>query len=212
MRKTDMTTKRKDANFAKNFNLLVTQYCTEHGMSREEFAKLVKVPKGSLSLYCSGQRTPKRETQERLAEFFGTDVATLESEGKSSNPQSEVIAIPLYSDLSSKEVKGFFYRYNDWSTRPQRNHFFALALDTLEDWTVPQVNDVLICKPARTVKPNKVLVFEFDGKLYIRRFRRLQNQNQFLDTNDKRPPLVLTDEELQRVAVKGVVLELIRRF
>mgnify|MGYP004662019449 CR=1 FL=1 len=49
----------------------------ERGLSQDEFARLTQLSKSTISMYENGNREPKFETLEAIADFFNVDMNTL---------------------------------------------------------------------------------------------------------------------------------------
>lgn len=56
------------------FNLVLKSLRTEHGMTQEQLAKILKISRSTIGMYEKGDREPDYETLEAIADFFNVDV------------------------------------------------------------------------------------------------------------------------------------------
>ena len=59
------------------FNDMLKSLREERGLSQDELARLTQLSKSTISMYENGNREPKFETLEVIADFFNVDMNTL---------------------------------------------------------------------------------------------------------------------------------------
>ena len=97
------------------FNTMLKTLRTKEGLTQGELAKLTGLTRSAIGMYESGNREPKYEVLELLADFFNVDMNTLLDQSVPLTPRDErQIAADLekmLADLDSKKRNGCHGRY-----------------------------------------------------------------------------------------------------
>ena len=85
------------------------------GLSQKDLSKIIGVSASTISMYEVGQREPDFEIEERLADFFNTDLDTLRGIDRESTLKYDKAAIALWDLAKDKDLMDALNVYSQMS-------------------------------------------------------------------------------------------------
>ena len=190
---------------------IIKQLREEHGLSQTELAEKIKVTKGAISLFESGDRSPSREKLEALADVFNVNMDYLLGRSEEKTTSLEPKYIPLLGTIAAG--KPIF-------TEEHIEDLFLIDERIDADFVIKVKGDSMIgvgifdgefcfIKKQSTLENGEMGAILIDGETTLKRFYRDNGKVTLVAENPKYKPLTYTNGDLQ---VLGKLVARLRLF
>lgn len=199
------------------FSERLKQLRTAKDLSQSEFGKMIKVSKSSVNMYERGEREPKFETLERIADFFNVDMDYLLGKTDVVNkihwpilpdtiiPLPVTQKIPLIGSiacgapiLAQEHIEGYV-------DTPRNFHAdFALICkgDSMINARVFD-GDVVYVRQQDTVENGEIAAVLIDNEATLKRVHIFEDHIVLAPENPTYKPLVFWNEEMNNIRILG---------
>ena len=185
-------------------------------LSQSELAEKLGVATSTISMYEVGKREPNFETEEKIADFFNTDLNTLR--GRDIESRSDVIINVLgrvAAGIPIEAVENIIDKEEITEKLARTGKFFGLRIqgDSME----PDIHngDIVIVRQQEDAETDEIVIALINGNDGVcKRLKKYQNSIALVSLNANYEPMYFNQEEMIEKPVKiiGKVVELRRKF
>lgn len=185
-------------------------------LSQSELAEKLGVAASTISMYEVGKREPDFETEERIADFFNTDLNTLR--GRDNEAKSGVIINVLgrvAAGIPIEAIENIIDTEEITEELAQTGKFFGLRIqgDSME----PDIHngDIVIVRQQNVAESDEIVIALVNGNDGVcKRLKKYENSIALVSINANYEPMYFTKEEIENTPIRiiGKVVELRRKF
>ena len=203
------------------FRDMLKYFRMQAGLSQSELAEKLKLSASTISMYEVGRREPDFETEEKIADFFNTDLNTLR--GRDIEPHNENIKTScrvkvlgrVAAGIPIEAVTDVIDTEEITEDLAKTGSFFGLKLhgDSMEPRMLD--GDVVIVRQQDDAESGDVVIALVNGDdATCKRLRKYRDGIELISNNPAYPPMFFSNEEIQTKPVKiiGKVVELRGKF
>lgn len=184
-------------------------------LSQSELAEKLGVAASTISMYEVGKREPDFETEEKIADFFNTDLNTLR--GRDNESKSGVINIlgRVAAGIPIEAIENIIDTEEITEDLARTGKFFGLRIhgDSME----PDIydGDTVIIRQQDDAESDEIVIALVNGNDGVcKRLKKYDNSIALVSLNAKYEPMYFSREEIisKPVRIIGKVVELRRKF
>jgi len=198
------------------FKDMLKMFRMREGLSQSELAKKIGVSTSTISMYEVGKRQPDFETEERIADFFNTDLNVLRGRNNElSSNESKSIIIPVLGRVAAgipiSAVEEIVDTEEISVTMASKGEYFGLLIkgDSME----PRIydGDVVIVRQQEDAENGDIVIALVNGDdATCKRLMKYAGGISLISLNSKYEPMMFTDQDIidKPVKIIGRVVEL----
>lgn len=185
-------------------------------LSQSELAEKLGVAASTISMYEVGKREPDFETEERIADFFNTDLNTLR--GRDNESKSGVIINVLgrvAAGIPIEAIENIIDTEEITEEMARTGKFFGLRIqgDSME----PDIHDgdIVIVRQQEDAESDEIVIALINGNDGVcKRLKKYKNSIALVSINANYEPMYFTNEDISEkpVRIVGKVVELRRKL
>lgn len=185
-------------------------------LSQSELAEKLGVAASTISMYEVGKREPDFETEEKIADFFNTDLNTLR--GRDNESKSGIIINVLgrvAAGIPLEAIEEIVDTEEITEDLSRTGKFFGLRIkgDSME----PDIHDgdTVIVRQQDDAENDEIVIALVNGNDGVcKRLKRYQDSIALVSLNAKYEPMYFSQKEImdKPVRIIGKVIELRRKF
>lgn len=199
------------------FSERLRQLRVSKDLSQSEFGKMIKVSKSSVNMYERGEREPKFETLERIADFFNVDMDYLLGKTDIVNrvhwpslpssilPLPETKKIPIIGTIACGAPILAQEHIEDYADMPTNIHAdFALLCkgDSMINARIFD-GDVVYVRQQKVVENGEIAAVLIDNEATLKRVRLFEDHIVLEPENPHYRPLAFWGEEMNDIQILG---------
>lgn len=185
------------------------------GLSQSELAKELGLSTSTISMYEVGKREPDFETEEKIADYFNTDLNILRGRDSERIGDSHGTSIPVLGRVAAgipiQAIENIIDTEEISSELACTGEFFGLQIkgDSME----PKISngDIVIVRQQNDAESGDTVIALVNGDdATCKRLRKYRDGIELVSTNPKYAPMFFSNEEIIQKPVKiiGKVVEL----
>lgn len=198
------------------FKDMLKMFRMREGLSQSELAKKIGVSTSTISMYEVGKRQPDFETEERIADFFNTDLNVLRGRNNElSSNESKSIIIPVLGRVAAgipiSAVEEIVDTEEISVTMASKGEYFGLLIkgDSME----PRIydGDVVIVRQQEDAENGDIVIALVNGDdATCKRLMKYAGGISLISLNSKYEPMMFTEQDIidKPVKIIGRVVEL----
>lgn len=201
------------------FKDMLKYFRSREGLSQSELAKKLGVSTSTISMYEVGKREPDFETEEKIADFFNTDLNILRGRDTERINSSGAVVIPVLGRVAAGIPLTASEYIIDTEEIPQAmasdGEYFGLKVkgDSME----PKISDgdvVIVRKQSDADDGDLVIALVNGDDAVVKRLKKYADGIALISTNPAYDPMIFSNSDIQSMPVEiiGKVKELRAKF
>lgn len=201
------------------FKDMLKFFRTRDGLSQSELAKKLGVSTSTISMYEVGRREPDFETEEKIADFFNTDLNILRGRDTENLFSNGAVIIPVLGRVAAgiPLTAAEYILDTEEISQSMANDGEYFGLQVKGDSMEPKISngDVVIVRKQSDADDGDFVIALVNGDdAVVKRLKKYKDGIALISTNPAYEPLYFSNDEIETkpVEIIGKVKELRAKF